>query len=433
MSDPEWIRKIPVSWRVMRLKMLVSEPLQYGANEAAVLTDPNLPRYIRITDICEDGTLRAETFKSLPQESAAPYLLKGGDLLFARSGATVGKTFRYDSTWGPAAYAGYLIRARMNKMLITSTFAHYFAQSNPYWNWLRSNLVQATIQNVSAERYANLRVPVPPVADQCTIVTFLDRETAKIAALIQKKRRLIELLNEKRAALISHAVTKGLDSSVAMRPSGVEWIGKIPAHWATQTLGALARIVRGGSPRPAGDPRFFSGDYIPWVVVGELTKDTSKHLAATSTMLTSAGAKSSRRFQSETLLLTNSGATLGVPKILKIEACANDGVLGFLDLSADTCIDYLYYYLTSLTENYRARLRQGCGQPNLNTSMVKETQAPFPPVREQGAIALKLDQQVGEVEDLKARIYSAVDLLQEYRAALISAAVTGQIDVRGEV
>ncbi len=114
-SGVEWLGEIPAHWEVLRLKFLISQPLQYGANEAAELTDPDLPRYIRITDIRDDGSLRDETFKSLPEDIARPYLLDEGDLLFARSGATVGKTFRYKPSWGAAAYAGYLIRARFKK------------------------------------------------------------------------------------------------------------------------------------------------------------------------------------------------------------------------------------------------------------------------------------------------------------------------------
>jgi type I restriction enzyme, S subunit len=155
-SRVTWLGEIPAHWEATRLKFLTIEPLKYGANEAAELNDPDLPRYIRITDIREDGSLREETFKSLAEETAAPYFLKQGDLLFARSGATVGKTFRYEASWGRAAYAGYLIRARLDEQRLDSRFMTYFTQSIWYWDWLRSSFIQATIQNVSAERYANL-------------------------------------------------------------------------------------------------------------------------------------------------------------------------------------------------------------------------------------------------------------------------------------
>jgi type I restriction enzyme, S subunit len=140
-SGVEWLGQIPVHWRIQRLKFLVAERLTYGANEAAELTDPDLPRYIRITDIREDGSLRDDTFRSIPEDVAAPHLLSEGHLLFARSGATVGKTFRYNSTWGRAAHAGYLIRARLDEDRADSRFVLHFTQSKPYWGWLLSNFI----------------------------------------------------------------------------------------------------------------------------------------------------------------------------------------------------------------------------------------------------------------------------------------------------
>jgi restriction endonuclease S subunit len=210
-SGVEWLGEVPEGWEVKRIKYLVTEPLKYGANEAAELNDSELPRYIRITDIKDDGNLREETFRSLPEETATPYLLSEGDILFARSGATVGKTFRYEHTWGRAAYAGYLIRARLDDRHSKSRFIHFFTMSKYYWDWLFSNLIQATIQNVSAERYANLFVPVPQLREQTAIINFLDRETAKIDALSDKVREAIERLKEYRTALISAAVTGKID------------------------------------------------------------------------------------------------------------------------------------------------------------------------------------------------------------------------------
>ena len=210
-SGVEWLGEIPAHWKLSRLKLLLSEPLQYGANEPAEMTDEDLPRYIRITDIREDGTLRSDTFRSIPEEVAKPYLLEKGDLLFARSGATVGKTFRYGPSWGRAAYAGYLVRARLDPVKVDSRFALFFTASSAYWDWLRTNFIQATIQNVSAERYANLEMPVPPVREQEAISVFLDRETAKIDGLVAKVREAIDRLLEFRTALISASVMGKID------------------------------------------------------------------------------------------------------------------------------------------------------------------------------------------------------------------------------
>jgi len=210
-SGIEWLGRIPEHWEAKRLRFLVSEPLKYGANEAAELDDPDLPRYIRITDVDENGRLRDDTFKSLPEDVARPYLLKEGDLLLARSGATVGKSFYYEPSWGRAAYAGYLIRARFNPARMMPRFVNYFTNSQQYWQWLASSLIQATIQNVSAEKYANLIVPVPPIDEQAEIVTYLDGMWDQRNALIDKIGKSIERLSEYRSALIAAAVTGKID------------------------------------------------------------------------------------------------------------------------------------------------------------------------------------------------------------------------------
>ncbi len=209
-SGVEWLGEIPAGWIAQRLKFLLSQPLKYGANEAAELDDRDFPRYIRITDVRDDGTLRDDTFRSLPPEIAHSYLLDDGDILFARSGATVGKTFIYRESWGVAAYAGYLIRARCTPDL-DPDFAYHFLQSTIYWEWIKSIFIQATIQNVSAEKYANLWITVPPVQEQQAIVQYLDEQTAKIDQQKTRVEQAIAKLQEYRAALITSAVTGKID------------------------------------------------------------------------------------------------------------------------------------------------------------------------------------------------------------------------------
>jgi type I restriction enzyme, S subunit len=136
---------------------------------------------------------------------------------------------------------------------------------------------------------------------------------------------------------------------------------------------------------------------------------------------------------SGTLVLTNSGATLGVPKIVSIACCANDGVVAFLNLRRDASKQFLYYYLRSLTENLRDRIKQGSGQPNLNTDIIKGLAVPWPTKTEQEAIASYLDAETAKLSALVAEVETAVRRLQVYRTALITAAVTGKIDVRGVV
>lgn len=209
-SGIDWLGEIPAHWESKRLKFLLSSPLKYGANEAAELTDPEFPRYIRITDVNEDGTLREETFRSLLPEIAEDYLLEDGDILLARSGATVGKSFIYKPSWGVAAYAGYLIRARLSDKM-DADFTYQFFQSSCYWQWLNSIFIQATIQNVSAEKYANLVLPVPPKTEQEKIYNYLAEALKRFESQSLAARNIISRLYEYRSALITNAVTGKID------------------------------------------------------------------------------------------------------------------------------------------------------------------------------------------------------------------------------
>ncbi|UBV19665.1 restriction endonuclease subunit S [Mycolicibacterium fortuitum] len=210
-SGANLVPAIPTSWSCANLKRLLREPMTYGANAAADDDNPDNPRFVRITDIDAGGDLRSETFRSLPPDIAAPYLLDDGDLLFARSGGTVGKTFLYRSSWGTCCFAGYLVRARVNRDVLSPHFLSYYAASEPYWQYISMAQIQATIQNVSAEKYGSLPVPIPPLDEQRRIVTHLDRQCRDFDALIAKATDLVSTLVEYRSALITDAVTGKID------------------------------------------------------------------------------------------------------------------------------------------------------------------------------------------------------------------------------
>ena len=210
-SGIEWLGEVPAHWEVKKLKHIVTKPLMYGANEAAIDDDRDQPRFVRITDIRNNGTLREDTFRSLPWHLAKPYMLREGDVLLARSGATVGKSFIYSSDWDECCFAGYLIKASIDISKASPYWFYRYTESDYYWNWISSTLIQATIQNVSAEKYNNFSLCIPPKQEQKQIAAFLDSETTKIDTLIEKCETAIELLKERRTALISAAVTGKID------------------------------------------------------------------------------------------------------------------------------------------------------------------------------------------------------------------------------
>ena len=205
-SGIEWIGEICDTYQVYRLKHLVSEALMYGANESGIPFEADLPRYIRITDITLDGHLKDEGKLSLPESVAEPYLLKNNDILFARSGATVGKAFIYKQEYGRAAFAGYLIKANVNE-LVCADYVFYYTQSSLYEEWKKQIFVQATIQNIGADRYNNLPVILPDVDEQHEIIAYLDKKCAVLDALIAKKAALLTELETYKKSLIYEYIT----------------------------------------------------------------------------------------------------------------------------------------------------------------------------------------------------------------------------------
>ena len=205
-SGVEWIGKKPASWDVVHLKRILRERMQYGANEPAESDDTTYPRYIRITDITANGELRPETFKSLEPSKAKDYLLDKGDVLFARSGATVGKTFLFNADI-KACYAGYLIKASCDKRRMLPEYLYYYTQSGAYECWKNSVFIQSTIQNIGADKYQMMYILVPSKDEQKQIVEYTMRKSQIFDAAISKAQHQVELLQEYKQSLITEVVT----------------------------------------------------------------------------------------------------------------------------------------------------------------------------------------------------------------------------------
>jgi type I restriction enzyme S subunit len=342
---------------------------------------------------------------------------------------TIGHVAVFDSAFigcGTGFINAQMMILRPNNGL--TRFLQKISESSVWSAQLSVSSYGSTVKQLSNEVLGNIVLALPPKQEVEIIANFLDQETAKIDTLIEKQQQLIKLLTEKRQAVISHAVTKGLNPNAPMRDSGVEWLGEVPEHWEISKFGYISMVVRGGSPRPAGDPVLFNGDYSPWVTVAEITKDDEIYLTQTDSFLTKKGSDQCRIFTSGTLLISNSGATLGVPKILNIDANANDGVVGFECLSLNH--EFAYFYLSTLTEDLRERIKQGSGQPNLNTDIVKDISVPVPPENEVVEIVASIQNIRRIYAELMSNASKGIELLKERRTALISAAVTGKIDVR---
>jgi len=222
--------------------------------------------------------------------------------------------------------------------------------------------------------------------------------------------------------------------------SGVEWLGQVPATWQTKKIKHICLVRRGASPRPIDDPVYFDdeGDYA-WVRISDVTA-SSKYLVSTEQRLSALGQSKSVRLQPGDLFLSIAG-TVGKPIITKIKCCIHDGFVYFVNLKQDR--EFLFYLFTS-GELYKGLGKHGT-QLNLNTDTIGEIRIPVPPIPEQAQIASFLDRETAKIDALtggiqlpgngpeRGKLWEFYALLHEYRTALISAVVTGKIDVREEV
>ncbi len=205
-SGIEWIGDIVETYSIIKLKHLLSAPLMYGANESGIPFDENLPRYIRITDITMDGKLKDTGKLSLTEDTAESYILQNNDVLFARSGASVGKAFIYKEHYGRCAFAGYLIKASIGQKLLAD-YLFFYTQSSLYEEWKNQIFVQATIQNIGADRYNILPVVLGSIEEQKEIVDYLNKKCTEIDTLIEKKTALLEEMETYKKSVIYEYVT----------------------------------------------------------------------------------------------------------------------------------------------------------------------------------------------------------------------------------
>lgn len=433
-SGLEWLGEVPAHWETWKVAHAfgsIGSGTTPPSSEEHWYDEVGMP-WVTTGELREN--IIVETNKSVTtaalEKFSALRIHPAGSLVVAMYGATIGRL----GILGVDAVTNQACCVLSAPRSLSIAFTYYWLQG---FKQIIIDLFSTGggQPNINQDTVANLRIPAPGLGDQTAIATFLDRETAKIDALVAEQEKLIALLQEKRQAVISDAVTKGLDSNVPMKDSGVEWLGEVPTRWQVKQLRHVARVVRGASPRPAGDPRFFSRDYsdesnIPWVTVAEITKDEGLYLTEVTEYLTPLGAAASQQFRRGTVIFSNSGATLGVPKILAIDCCANDGVVAFRELDQQVSPEFLFFFLSTTTERLRTEMKQGGGQPNLNTDIVKNIGFAVPPLEEQKAIVMSIQLQTARFNDLINAAQQGVAFLHERRTALISAAVTGQIDVR---
>lgn len=270
---------------------------------------------------------------------------------------------------------------------------------------LRSIKQSTGIQNLDSEQYLDEGVAAPSLDEQATIAAALDRETARIDALVEKKTRFIELLKEKRQALITHAVTKGLDPNAKMKDSGVEWIGEVPEYWQIAQLKRLVSIQNGSDHKAIetdeGYPVYGSGGRFAYA--------------------------SGYMHDGESVLLGRKG-TIDRPMYVNGRFWTVD-TMYWTKILANADGKFFYYAATTIPFSYYAT---NTALPSMTQTSLGAHLMAYPPLEEQSTIAATLDRETARIDALIGKAEQSITLLKERRAAFITAAVTGQIDLRGK-
>ena len=434
-SGVQWPGEIPAHWEIRRLKSTVvkcqngvwgGEP--DGEHDIACIRVADFNRRTHTVEVSEP------TLRSVDPRVASAHRLREGDLLLEKSGGgerqPVGAVVLF-ATDLRAVCSNFIARMSVqdscdSQFLVYLHAALYSSRIN-----VRSIKQSIGIQNLDGEAYLNESVGIPALAEQSAIAAFLDRETAQTNALIAKQRELISLLQEKRIALISHAVTKGLDPDVAMKDSGVEWLREIPAHWKMKRVKWVARMESGHTPDKKVDAYWNDGE-IPWVSLQDTGRlKNQDYISDTGSYTNELGLRnSSARLLPPRSVIFSRDATIGLCAITDRSMAVSQHFIAWI-CSETVLPEYLLRVFDTMQEEL-VRLTMGATLRTIGMPDVKTLTTPIPTVLEQHQIVAFVQKETAAIDALIAKVGQAIDRLTEYRTALISAAVTGKIDVRSD-
>ncbi len=420
-----WLGEVPAHWEVRRLKHLCTQSALYGANIAANYYAETGIRFLRTTDITDDGVLK-QGGVFIPKELVCDYLLKDGDILISRSG-TVGRSFLYKSKLhGPCSYAGYLVRFVLAP-LVLPRYVFLFTKTQAFAGFLRVMAISSTIENVNGEKYANATLPLPPLPEQAAIVRYLDYMERRIQRYVRAKQKLVNLLAEQKQAIIHRAVTRGLDPDAPLKPSGVEWLGDVPAHWEVVPLKHWLNINKAVLPENTdAEFKFYYID-IGSVGTGMLTKDIQ------SIQFKAAPSRARRIVRKDDTIVSTVRTYL---KSVWFAENPKDNLVastGFAVLTPrqKTLPKLVSYVAQSNSFTNRVTAESvGIAYPAIAESRLGTFHVSVPPLPEQTAIVEYLDMTTAKIDAVIARTHREIELINEYRTRLIADVVTGKVDVR---
>ncbi len=418
-SNVDWLGEIPSYWRIKRLKFSTNL-----INNKVSADDSPLP-YLGLEHI-ESWTGRKIDGEINNSEGLTSSFLIG-DVLFGKLRPYLAKVHLAQQN-GLISSEALVIRSKAE---VCGEFLKYYMLSRDFINVVDSSTYGSKMPRASWDFIGNLPVLLPEIKEQQTIARFLDFKTAQIDALIAKKKTLLDKLAEKRMALISHAVTKGLDPQVKRKDSGVAWLGEIPSHWEAKRLKFVVSTYGGGTPN-TGKPEYWNGE-IPWVSPKDMKRD---FIDATEDYLTELGvAESATKIVpvDSVLIVVRSGILRHTIPVARntVEVSLNQDMKA---LVASDCLlpGYIHWLINGLQGGLLPLWsKQGCTVESIEMGYMTNTIIPLPPIDEQGAILEKISRITAKIDAQVAKVIDVISALAEYRNSLITHAVTGKIDVRG--
>lgn len=440
-SGVEWLGEVPEHWEVKRGRFCMQ--VNPRTDKLRALGPDDEVSFVPMDVVGEYGGLRLDTTKPLADIGTGYTELQNGDVVVAKITPCFEnwKGALAENLFNGVAMGTTELHVLRSLQCLDAQFLFYLTLSNGYRKTGEAEMYGAGGQKrVPPEFNKDFRTPLPTLHEQRAIAAFLDAQTAKIDTLIAKKRELIDKLKEKRAALITRTVTRGLppgaakaaglDPNPRMKDSGVEWLGEVPEHWGITPLGYLIRMAGGGTPDKS-NADFWDGD-IPWVSPKDMKRP---HLFDAEDHITAEAIQSSPAtiLPLNSVLIVVRGMILAhsFPVALsKVPLTINQ------DMKALICLkrlspEYLFYIASGFAKIF-VSLADGSahGTRKIETDVIRHFPIALPAEEEQRAITIYLDHQTAKLDQMTIKVESAIERLQEYRSALITAAVTGKIDIR---
>ncbi|MCW8918058.1 MAG: restriction endonuclease subunit S [Gammaproteobacteria bacterium] len=434
-SGVEWLGEIPAHWGLHALKRSVTGCVNGIWGEEPSGQDDLV--VLRVADFDRTALKVSNeklTYRYITPKESEKRLLKSGDLLIEKSGGgektLVGCVVLFEHEYAAVSsnfVAKMSPRCGFDSRYLTYGFSHLYDRKVNFMS-----IKQTTgIQNIDSDSYLSNYFCFPDTAEQQRIADYLDREIARIDNLIAEKQNFINLLKEKRQALISHIVTKGLDPNVKMKDSGVEWIGEVPEHWGSGKIKYLASISNGATPS-RDNPEYWEDGSIGWLNSSKINDGvitqadqfiTEKALKETSVQPVTEG--------DILIAITGEGQTRGRVAICMIEATINQHLAAIRINKSGVDVEYIHFWMTSQYDRIRYE-SSGAGSTKgaITCADIGSYPAPIPPHDEQQRIVEHLKAALRKYDAILGETGISVELLKEHRTALISAAVTGKIDVR---